>query len=516
MAPIHAVPDMPANEQKTPDRPVPLVKVFFAAFLLLLMANVSVLQDPPYWDALTGIFSQAVWLKDHNFDYMSLWQQPKWTDGGPRVNILYLLAPAYGLLLKLFDPAWAFGIIHGFNIFCGALTFTLFYAILCDFIPHRHALLWCLAAALDPIWNGQVASLYIEMPQAACYGAVILALHRHGYIRAAIACVLAFLIKSSALLLALAMVVWYGVQYIGRHWPASLPRPAPGHWRAVFTVLPFPVVYLLSTAFTSDRYQLQWHVSRSLFIIKTQIPFQTLTLMGIALALIAVLLKRKWRRQVFGDRAAFDMVTFLTILVGGFWVAFHLYPLSLCRYVTSIVFPMTALLGLLVSRLGSRVPVLLAGMLIITGAANLYGLLLPPLPGPKARSGEYLERSREYLIDLAANRRICRFLEDHHFTRPIVVKYPFAHMLTDPDLGYVRQPLPNIHVAGRRPIFTAARAYEPAISSRASTLYLYAPNVFEYFTRPSLMPDPNAEIIYVDTALGASIVVYRRPVGRSP
>ncbi len=487
------------------------LKVFGFGFVLLFLMNIQVLFAPPYWDALTGIFSQSQWLKENNFDYFQLWQQPKWIDGGPHIQILYLLAPVYALLMNFFSPPVVFMVIHVFNIFCAALIFLLFFQVLSDFLAKKLALLWCTAAVLDPVFSGQVASLYIEIPQALCYGAVILALHRQYYLGASLACFLAFLVKSSALILALAMLVWFMFHHQWHWWTTSNETAArKKEWRSIWVVLTFPVLYFLARYVNHNPLGLSWNWSKSLYAIKTLLPFQTLTLTAVILAGMILLFSSKQRRQLIGDRALFRLVTFLGIFVGGFWSAYHLYPLPLCRYATGIIFPMAILLALLVSFWGYRVSAVLAVILIIVGAANQYGMLMPVITGAKARSGEHLERSREYLIDLASNRRICRFLEERHFFDPIVVKYPFAHMLTVPEFGYVQRPLPNIYVVGRKPLFTLARDFKIGVKSRDSALYLYVPNVFEYYTQPSLRPATDSEFIYTDNVLGAPAVIYRR------
>jgi hypothetical protein len=59
----------------------------------------------------------------------------------------------FALLMKLLPPPGVFIVIHVVNIFCAALVFVLFYQVLRVFIPEKIALLWCIAASLDPIWS---------------------------------------------------------------------------------------------------------------------------------------------------------------------------------------------------------------------------------------------------------------------------------------------------------------------------------------------------------------------------
>ncbi len=41
-------------------------------FLLLCIFRYQVLFFPPYWDSITGLFAEAIWLNDHQFDYYKL------------------------------------------------------------------------------------------------------------------------------------------------------------------------------------------------------------------------------------------------------------------------------------------------------------------------------------------------------------------------------------------------------------------------------------------------------------
>jgi len=152
--------------------------------------------------------------------------------------------------------------------------------------------------------------------------------------------------------------------------------------------------------------------------------------------------------------------------------------------------------------------VILALAVLAFGALNQYGAWMPPV---QTRSGQILERSREYLIDLAGDREICRLLETEHFTDPIAGKFPFVQMLTLPELGYVSRALPNVFALNIVPSYAPVKGLEVGATLPHETLFIYAANVFELSWPPSLAPPPNAVEVAVDRRLPEPIVVWRQP-----
>src|SRR5262245_8486665 len=123
-----------------------LGKVFLLCFIGLIMVNVPHLFDPPYWDAVTGVYRQGAWLADHGFNYSLLMQAPTYDFGGPRVHPLYAFAALFALLSKLLAPAGVFFVLHLISLASAALALALFYWILRT-EQAAFALSWTLVAA---------------------------------------------------------------------------------------------------------------------------------------------------------------------------------------------------------------------------------------------------------------------------------------------------------------------------------------------------------------------------------
>lgn len=485
-------------------------RVFLAAFSCLLLANLAILTDPPYWDAIF-YSSQAVWLKNNGFNYAELWRLPGYFGGGPNTNILYIMAPVNALLLKHLTPEKTFLILHIFNITCAAITFTLFFSILRSCMPAGHAFMWCAAAVVDPIFSGQTASIYIEMPQAAAYGAVIYALHKNRFFQACAWCLLAYLIKDSAMIMGIALFVWFFLQILLSRVLSAEKTDTRRNLKAWPVLFVFPV-FLVLARLPSTKYDIFWDTDRVFSMSLSLFPNHAVMVI-LSLCLIVHLLLKKRLFSIFHrDENLFHTVLLLLIVVSGFWAGFFTYYLPLCRYTTSIIFPMITLFGFLVFQNFRRLSLFAGILLVVFGCLNQYGALLPSPSVVRCRSGETLERSREFLIDLEGNRRICRELEERYFNEKIVVKYPFAHMLTIPEMGYVKTPLPNVYSMGMRPMVSSAKEFSRELLTDPETLYLYSPNVYEYYTRPWLRPKKGDLILFQDTSLRVPMLLFKRKI----
>jgi hypothetical protein len=484
-------------------------RVFSVAFLGLLAANAGTLTNPPYWDAVVGVFSQAVWLKDHGFDFFELARQPGYVEGGAQVSLLYLAAPLSGLLYLAFSPRTVFIILHVANIACAAVAFALLYSTVRTCLPWLVALAWCIAGAAHPIWSGQCASIYLEMPLAAALAAVFHALHRQRFVAASGWCLLAYFVKPSALIIGAALCAWFPVRLVlARILYRERLRTAlrPG---MLALLVPLPVFQLLNELRGSTLGS-RWEPELVVWLATLLFPVLALLLLVYLVLAAYILLREPLRQRLQQDRAGLELTLVFAILVYGFWTSFALFEHPLCRYATLAVLPMTCLGGLLFHRVLGRAAIAPAVLLAGFGLINQYGSLLPSLPAQVARSGELLERSREYLLDLESNQRFVRSIEERFADRFIVTKYPFLHMLTLPEMGYVQKPLPNVVALGRFPTFAPVKRPTRAILQHRQTLYLYAPNVFEAAFRPSLRPRSVDTVVLEESALDGSIVLYFR------
>ena len=215
----------------------------------------------------------------------------------------------------------------------------------------------------------------------------------------------------------------------------------------------------------------------------------------------------QWRRKT---AAEIIPTLLLTVYFGGFILAYFNHELPLPRYLVILIMPLSLLLF---THLPRRMGFWTGVVLIVLQLLNLWGAFYPELKST-TRSGACLERSREYLLDLDANRQLCRWLESNIGNNAIVAQWPFAQMLTAPELRYVSQPLPRVYC----PI--PVQAYCRGVVSLdddpsripPGACVIYADNDFEFaFCRIRLQPQGQAEIIYRDETLSGDLLLYRLP-----
>ena len=148
--------------------------LFLAVFGLLAVVNLVSLTSPPYWDGIFGLFNQSIWLHRNGFDLVRLWTtEPTYLQGGSNINPYCPLPILYAALYHVLSPAGVFLVLHLLTLALASLTFVLFFRLMSAHVAPAVALLWCLAAACDPIWSGQCASIYREMDLAALGAAAV-------------------------------------------------------------------------------------------------------------------------------------------------------------------------------------------------------------------------------------------------------------------------------------------------------------------------------------------------------
>jgi hypothetical protein len=484
--------------------------VFLSAFLVLLLVNLAHLFDPPYWDGLVGVYSQGVWLLRHHMSYTGLIAQPSFGQGGSNIDLFYAFAPLFALLSSLLRPGVVFLIFHLTTLACAAWTIALFAGMLRGRRPVWPWVLWILSASADPIWSGQTASMYLEVPFAALSGASIYCLWQGRYGMAAAACVAAWFIKGTAMLQALCVAL-FAIAFA--LWP-RLRGKGPIDLRMAPLFAPLPVLLLLKRWVALAPVLVKWKwTDYFVMFFHRSVSLYPAAAFGLLVVILASVVAVARRRRFAPDLAASDerLVGFLSIFVLGFWISFLIYPSALPRYLCAILFPQ-ALLSAFLLRRRPWVSGVLAGTLLVVNLVNQNGRLLPHLSLGDGRSGHELERSREYLVDLESNRRLCRALEAQVFDQDIMVKWPFTQMLRLPELGYVARPLPRVIEAGLQSSLTSAIPLEEFLRMPPlpATLCVYAPNVFDQRWGATLEPMPQEAVLLEDRAILPPVVVYRR------
>lgn len=480
-----------------------LFKIFALSSLLYLAANASHLIDPPYWDAVIGVYHQGAWLYRHGIHYLDLLRQPTSLAGGPNVNVFYAFSTLFALLLHVLPLKGVFLFFHLVTIAAAGLSTTLFFLMLRPRVGPVCALGWVLAAALNPIWTGQAAAMYIDLPYTAMAALSLYAFWKKRYAAAALTCLVSYFVKNSALLQAAAYLV-VGLLLLGRYlWrQRRLSRETGGP--LLLLMLPCPLMVLLNhwvpaPPFHGSGPLFAMRMFRFIYLARYLYPV-VLAQLALATALILYKSVSSGPRRLVVEGG--EWWVYLAIYCTGFMAAFIIYPVSLTRYMLYLIFPLAALLALLLQN-HRRLSMILVLVLCLFNAVNQRGSLLGPIPAFAARSGDRLERSREYLEDLETDRDACRFVERSGFDGPILSKWPFALMLALPELGYVSRPLAGV-----------VDPYGPDALPKAgqTVMCVYSPSIYDTGSPgASLKPRPSDRILWTDRRLpGDPVVIYLR------
>ena len=485
--------------------------VGLACFIVVSLLNFFCLFNPPYWDDILGLHNQAIFLANHHFDIARLWEPgQKYSDGGSNCYPLGMMPLFYGILYSLFTPEYVHLTGHLFNIACLSIAFTLFFMILRKYISPWIALLWCIAALCEPVMAGRTAELGQESPLIALAAAAIYCIAFRRIWSGLIFILIASFIKPTSGLLAFAAVVWL---FTGGLTPGHFFRERffMYKWRqyltgsiAVSLIISSMLAY---SNISQEPYEsppnLIFLFNKAFFIFSKLLPSQAILLIGMIVAAGISILRLKARKISWKVWFSF----YLLIFIAGFWLAYILLPSPLPRYTGLAVFPACAFIALNIRRRYCNA--LAACLAILLGVATMNGNLYPAM---HSRSGEYLERSREYIADLRSNAAICQILEKKASSNPVAAKWPFVQMLTMPELGYVTKPMQCVYAVCALPKYTSAKPFTEFKNMPDNTLYIYASNSFEVWNKfgPSLKPSPNDQIVGSDSTLGGLLLVYRK------
>ena len=143
------------------------VFVWLAFFCVLAVLNADILYNPPYWDDMSGLHNQALWLSRNHFNVWKLWSEPVFWDGGSRIHPYGLVSHFLGLCYLLFEPRTVHMIGHLFNIGWIAAASMVFVMLVGRRRGWLAALLVLGALLSQPLMLGRMAGLGQESPLLA-------------------------------------------------------------------------------------------------------------------------------------------------------------------------------------------------------------------------------------------------------------------------------------------------------------------------------------------------------------
>lgn len=491
------------------------VQVGGLSFLFIVILNSACLNNPPYWDDILGLHNQAVWLAKNNFDILGLWQSGDYLSGGSNIYRFGVIPYFYAVLYSLFSPVIVHIIGHLFNMSCIAAAFGISYSLLRKFEVNNYlALLWCTAVLCEPVMAGRTAALGQECPLICATLASIYFIFNKKYCLGVLLIFAAMLCKMTAGILVTAFVVWLVLSiFIDKEKP---PKSLKRYYPYLIAGILLMLVFLFDT-FSAKGELLRFNDNtfmRFFFILKHHfsklliVQFAALCMMVLLTICGIIVLIKNRKLSELPEKYSFSL--FLLILCGGFWASYGLCALPLPRYSAFIVFPMYIFIAVNTQLEKKHLSIIFMLILLIFGIINLNGAFYPQLRIWQLRSGDNLERSREFIDDLWANQGACRFLEEHGFNRPVVAKWPYVQMLTIPEMGYVTKALPNVYGACFPIKYADVKVYPPGTKMPDDALYIFVDNSFAVWKQfgPSLLPPQNCKVIFANQVRGGRLIIY--------
>ena len=504
----------------------PRLSAVVLLFLALTGLRATVLTCPPYWDAIVGPFAEATWLKNNGFDYWRLvHSELRFPAGGPAVYVWSVLPSLYALLLLLFSPATVFAILHVANFLFASIIGVTLYGLMRDLLRVQPIAAGLATAAVlaQPAFGGQIDAVNMEMAATLVIVLTASALLRGRYRLALVYSLIGVFVKDAIALLCLANLVFVALLVIsGRERRRVLALCTC----AVPIVVRFTVKsYVFSFEELGPGGQFLGVFSNLEFLgtVLTACVPDVLVIFFVTVGMGLHLCSGSAAPQSSGKVAALPrfcdtlldrlgpVYVYCLIVAGGFlcFMVALLEPLPryFVWYLPFFFLGFAAVIQR--SHLSEKAKALCFCIPAVVGALNGSGVLYPPLPRHWSRSGELLERSREYIQDVRSNQALAKFVAENLGDHCIVATCPMDRMLTMPEVGYVSRPL-DVYTVWTKPTYVPVKSCEllrPEDTSRMALVY--KPTVFNHGNPVSLAPGPKDVILFADSLRGGPAIVYK-------
>ncbi len=506
---------------------------WLAVFLALVAWRREILTSPPYWDYAMGLMTEADFLVETNFDYAALIEQRRFGAGGVATYITSLMPTLVAVVMK-FSPSVPASllVLHLLNIAAAATVALTVFALVKRHAEPRLAALAALATLTTPLFAAQVDMLGMDMALTAAALLSVKAFVDEKYSAAWLWAALAWGVKASGMLAAVAIVVLAAARLLfdwgtgGRQLRlrralavlASLALLAAEWW----------VARWVNSLATSHSEQMNEEITfgwETLRMTRVWCPDLIVVLgVGLALATLAGLWGwvSRWRRGegavggALGGIAHWlrerpiEPAAWLMVLAT---LTALLLAYAIPRY---LLLPLPFLWIAVTLALRQCVPAfwMAAAFLVAASAVNLLnenGRFYPSLEG-NDRTGAMLERSREYRVDHLANIVLVQGLERGFSDQPIVAGNPFVYFLALPRLGYLRQGKPLYGYSLNTfspPTFPDVRRLVRDAPQQA--VFVWAQNSFTDIGWCRLpQPQTGDSVLFKDSAGRIPVVLYRK------
>ncbi|MBX7165286.1 MAG: tetratricopeptide repeat protein [Pirellulales bacterium] len=504
-----------------------------AIWLAIIAVRFEVIAAPPYFECVTGLWNEASYLADTQFDYLRLRYHETYVGaGGPRAYMVSALPTLIAWFMRsLPDAASVFVACHLLEFLAAAVTVFLVYRLL---TPRTGALVAAACAAAlwtTPQFSTQTDMLGMDLP-TACWSVTACALICRGRpVLAAGACLGAFLMKPAGMLITVVAIAYQVLALFGN--AAAEPK------RSALRRLGALAALALALAVQTIAYRWSGIDEQLLALVASAHPLRALAgsvvicpdlvLLSIAVCLAALFVAARAARDIWRNPAAprgaarlawalnrlltlQPELVFALLLMPAFVAALVRFGYPAPRYYTLLVPFLWVAAGVLLRQLvTARVAVALIVGMIVVNLANWNGRLFPRLEGPAAYARGN-DRSHEYLQDLRSTQAACRAIE-RSANAPIVAGHPFPYLLSNPWFGYVSRPL-----AGYSLNASTLAGFPTAVTlfrdRPAELVFVSLSNV--YYAGGMMRvpkPGPDDPVLYANDDPSPLIVFRQRPPG---
>ena len=392
-----------------------------SVFLLLLAWRRDVLRDPPFFECATGLYMEAVFLAETNFDYDRLRHREKYVaEGGPYAYMTSILPTLIAFTMRATSrPSDVFLVFHLFGIGCAALTLVCVFELL---MPATGPVLaaYCAAAVMtNPLFSAQIDMLGMDLPMTGFAVLAALLLLRGWQVSGVLAGLMAFLMKPTGALVTVAALLYLGtllvVAVLARRGTAQDQQPAEA-WRLALGLFVAIVTFGVELAIArwggiNEKLLglvLPGNSFLSVWIVCPDLVALAVLACGVTIVWLATITWRQRRGQLAAAKSTsreagvvWPTMAFSWVMVVATTAAIVRYGFVPPRYFTLIVPFVMVIWGLLLAAIASAVPraglfvLLLVGLNLI----NWDGKFFPQLDEVTtwSRGGD---RSRAYLLDL--------------------------------------------------------------------------------------------------------------------
>ncbi|MBX9790426.1 MAG: tetratricopeptide repeat protein [Pirellulales bacterium] len=494
-------------------------------FLLLVVGRWEIIDSPPYYDFALGLFTEANFLVDSDFDYYRLAHaEATGNDGGPRVYLISVLPTLLALVMKAAPSTRSVLVVsHLASLACGSVLLVTLFRMLAPLAGGAAAAAAVAILASTPMFSTQLDMLGIDLPMTtAAVLAMLLASHRR-LVLASLAATAAFAMKPSGLIATAALVAYDAclivvlLQQAGWRARVVWSTCAATAWTCGLLVAQL-LVYQWSNL--NERLQElavgKGFVSAVLALCPDQV-LMFLFAVGATAVSCGASVWQRLRRSDGGRPVASSLATQRGLLLIAAWlvvvatigaIVFYVGVYSVRYLLLGLPF-LYAILALTVLRwMDARALATLALGAVAFNLANWNGYFFPAV-NEYRRHCSVLERSHEYLADHRSNIDAMRELEAKYPKDAIVAGFPFPYYLSYPRLGYVARPLHgySINPFAGSAFLQAARLFDD-LPAQLTFIRVDNPNYESGAVR--VPPPTDGDSVLYDDRQASPLVVYRR------